>query len=41
MEEKQIRDVSEQELAELLRSMPNNVVIRVIFNEEAGDGERE
>lgn len=37
MEEKQIRDVSEKELAVLLENMPDNVVIQVVFNEEADD----
>lgn len=41
MEKEQSREITEKELAELLKSMPDNVVIRVIFNEEAGDGERE
>lgn len=40
MEENQTRDVSEQELAEMLEAMPDNVVVQVTFNGEAGDGER-
>ncbi len=38
---KQTVDVSERELAELLRSMPDNVVIRVEFGEAGADGRRE
>lgn len=41
MEEKQTRDISEKELSEMLESMPDNVVIRVAFGEEAGDGGNE
>lgn len=33
MEEKQTRDISEKELAEMLEAMPDNVVIRVAFGE--------
>ena len=41
MEEKQTRDISERELAEMLESMPDNMVIRVAFGEEAEDGGKE
>lgn len=41
MEENQTRDISERELAKLLASMPDNVVVRVTFGEEGKDGERE
>lgn len=37
MEKKQTRDVSETELAEMLENMPDNVVVQVVFNEEADD----
>ena len=37
MEEKQTREVSEKELAEMLENMPDNVVVQVVFNEEADD----
>lgn len=40
MEENQTRDISEKELAKLLESMPDNMVIRVVFEEAATDGER-
>lgn len=38
MEENQITEVSEKELAALLETMPDNVVVRVIFGEEEKDG---
>lgn len=41
MEENQVSDISEKELAMLLESMPDNVVVRVTFGEEEKDGERE
>lgn len=40
MEEKKTRDISEKELAALLETMPDNVVVRVTFREER-DVERE
>lgn len=39
MEEDQTRDISEKELVRLLETMPDNVVVRVIFGEEGKDGE--
>lgn len=41
MEENQIRDISEKELVKLLETMPDNMVIKVIFGEEGKDGEGE
>lgn len=38
MEEDQTRDISEKELVKLLESMPDNVVVRVIFGKEDKDG---
>lgn len=38
MEENQITEVSEKELAALLETMPDNVVVRVIFGEEEKNG---
>lgn len=38
MEEDQITEVSEKELAALLETMPDNVVVRVTFGEEEKDG---
>ena len=39
MEENQIGDISEKELAALLESMPENMVIRMSFGEEEKNGE--
>lgn len=41
MEEDQTRDISQNELAKLLESMPDNVVVRVIFGEGEKDGGKE
>ncbi len=41
MEENQTRDISEKELAMLLETMPDNMVIKVTFGEEEKDGEGE
>lgn len=41
MEETQTRDISEKELVRLLETMPDNMVIKVIFGEEGKDGEGE
>lgn len=41
MEENLTRDISEKELAKLLESMPDNMVIRVVFEEAGADGKRE
>ncbi len=41
MVEKQIGDISEKELAALLESMPDNMVITVSFGEAENDGERD
>ncbi len=41
MEKEQSREITEKELAELLKSMPDNVVVRVIFGEEDKDGKKE
>lgn len=41
MEENQTRDISKKELAMLLGTMPDNMVIKVTFGEEEKDGERE
>lgn len=41
MEEDQTRDISETELVRLLETMPDNMVIKVIFGEEGKDGEEE
>lgn len=41
MEEKQINDILEEELVELLKSMPDNRIIRVLFEEDVSDGEKE
>ena len=38
MEENQITEVSEKELAALLETMPANMVIKVIFGAEETDG---
>lgn len=38
MEENQTGDILEKELAKLLESMPDNMVIKVIFGEEEKDG---
>lgn len=38
MEENQITEVSEKELTALLATMPDNMVIKVIFGEEEKDG---
>ena len=40
MEENQITEVSEKELAALLATMPDNVVVRVTFGKEEKDGEK-
>jgi hypothetical protein len=40
MEEKAVVEVSENELAALLESMPDNMVITVSFGEAENDGER-
>lgn len=39
MEEKEVVEVSEKELAALLETMPDNVVVRVTFGEGEKDGE--
>ena len=39
MEEKEVVEVSEKELAALLETMPDNVVVRVTFGE--GENDRE
>lgn len=39
MEEKAVVEVSEKELAVLLESMPENMVIRMSFGEEEKNGE--
>ncbi len=39
MEEKAVVEVSEKELAALLESMPENMVIRMSFGEEEKNGE--
>ena len=41
MEEDQTRDISEKELAKLLESMPDNMVVQVTIGEEEKDGEGE
>lgn len=41
MEENRTRDISETELVRLLETMPDNMVIKVIFGEEEKDGEGE
>lgn len=41
MEENQTRDISDKELAALLETMPDNVVVRVTFGEEERDVARE
>ena len=41
MEENQITEVSEKELAALLETMPDNVVVRVTFGKEEKDGEKD
>lgn len=41
MEENRTRDISETELVKLLETMPDNMVIKVIFGEEGKDGEGE
>lgn len=41
MEENQTRDISEKELVKQLETMPDNMVIKVIFGEEGKDGEGE
>lgn len=38
MEENQTRDISEKELVRLLETMPDNMVIKVVFGEEEKDG---
>lgn len=38
MEEDQTMDISEKELIELLESMPDNVIVQVIFGKEEKDG---
>lgn len=40
MEENEVREVLEKELAALLESMPGNMVIRVEFGEAGTDGKR-
>ena len=39
MEEKAVVEVSEKEIAALLESMPENMVIRMSFGEEEKNGE--
>ncbi len=39
MEENKTTEVSEKELAALLETMPDNVVVRVTFGEGEKDGE--
>lgn len=41
MEEKEILQVTESQLAELLEAVPDNVVVTVSFREEEKDGERD
>lgn len=41
MEENQVSYISETELVKLLETMPDNMVIKVIFGEEGKDGEGE
>ena len=41
MEEKAVVEVSEKELAALLESMPDSMVITVSFGEAENDGERD
>lgn len=41
MEENQTRDISQEELAALLETMPDNMVIKVTFGEEERDGKGE
>ena len=41
MEENRTRYISQEELAALLETMPDNMVIKVIFGEEGKDGEGE
>lgn len=41
MEENQTRDISEKELVKLLETMPDNMVIKLIFGEEERDGKGE
>lgn len=41
MGENQTVDISEKELVRLLETMPDNMVIKVIFGEEGKDGEGE
>lgn len=41
MEENQTRDISETELVRLLETMPDNMVIKVVFGEEERNGEGE
>lgn len=41
MEEDQITEISEKELAALLETMPDNVVVRVSFGEEEKDGKED
>lgn len=41
MEENQTRDISDKELAKLLESMSDNMVIKVTFGEEEKDGKGE
>lgn len=38
MEEDQTMDISEKEFVKLLETMPDNMVIKVIFGEEEKDG---
>jgi len=39
MEENRTRYISQEELAALLETMPDNMVIKVVFGEEEKDGE--